>query len=80
MASILILVIFIYSAFNSIPMKFLPSVLAIIAVVPLPIKGSKIKPFSGQANLIGTSKRACGKLAKWSTSRPSSFSNRSHPD
>ena len=47
--------------------------IAIIAVVPLPIKGSRTISPGFVPNFTGISTNACGKIAKWSVCTPSSF-------
>lgn len=56
--------IFIYSGFNSKPIKFLLSLRDTNAVVPAPIKGSKTIPPSGHPALMQSTIKSCGKVAK----------------
>ena len=54
-----------YSGSRSIPTKWKPSDFAASKVVPLPAKGSKIRPFGGQINFTRYFMRDVGFVVGW---------------
>ena len=53
-----------YSLDRSIPTDFLPSSYATFIVVPVPLKGSRTRPFIGQVDFMGIMHNSSGYGAK----------------